>query len=87
VKDCCLAAGAGIVQSRTSVNVGSAVKEKTRGVRVAIFRSHMQQRSSCKTHPASGGVAKIEFGESLIDQCRVSVKVLFEKIKAAAQQI
>jgi hypothetical protein len=47
----------------------------------------MQERSSLKREAASTGHAAIEFGETLIYDCRIGINLLNQTIEPAAKQL
>ena len=54
----------GIIDCCAGIDVGPTVEEQSDGCNVAVFRSHMQKRSSLQQKGTSAGLAAIEFRET-----------------------
>ena len=61
MEDCCLPADAGLIDGCAGIDVGATVEQQSGRCEVAVFRGHMQQRSSLKQEATSAGLAAIEF--------------------------
>ncbi len=87
MEDCGLPADAGLIDCRAGIDVRATVKKQRDRCEVAVFRSHMQERSSLKQEVAPAGLAAIEFGETLMHECGISVTQLSQTIEPAAEQL
>src|SRR5260370_31682893 len=87
MEDCSVATDAGIIDRCAGIDVRPTIEEE-RGCReVAVFRGHMQERSSLKQEIAPTGLAAIEFGKTLITEWGIGVNQLSQTIKPAAEQL
>ena len=76
MEDCSVPADAGLIDCCAGIDVRPTVEEQSDRSEVAVFRGHMQECSSLKREFAPAGHATIEFGETLIHECRISVNQL-----------
>ena len=65
MENCRLPADAGVIDCRAGIDVRATVEEQSGRCKVAVFRSHMQQRSSLKQEVAPAGLAAVELGKRL----------------------
>src|SRR5206468_1557268 len=76
MEDGSLPADAGLIDCCAGIDVRATVKKQRDCCGVAVFRSHMQQRSSLKQEAAPTGLAAIEFGETPGHECGIGVNQL-----------
>ena len=86
MEDCSVPADAGLIDCCAGIDVGPTVEEQSDRCEVAVFRGHMQERSSLKREAAPAGHAAIEFRETLIHECGIGVNQLCQIIEPAAEQ-
>src|SRR5262245_51456478 len=86
MEDCRLPADAGLIDCCASIDVGATIEKQSGRRYVAVFRGHMQERSSLKQEETSAGLAAIEFWETLIHEPRIGANQLCQIIELAAQQ-
>ena len=87
MEECRLPADAGLIDRCAGIDVRTVVEEKSDRCEVAVFRGHMQERSSLKRELAPAGHAPIEFREPFIHECRVRVNLRRQTIEPAAEQL
>src|SRR5260370_14198684 len=86
MEDCCLPADAVLIDCCAGIDVGPTVEEQSDRCEVAVFRGRMQERSPPKREFASAGHAAIEFGETPIHECGISVNQLRQVVQPPAEQ-
>jgi hypothetical protein len=86
MEDCRLPADARLIDCCAGIHVGPTVEEQSDRCKVAVFRSHMQKRSSLKQEETSAGLAAIEFRETFIHESGIAVNQLCQIIEPAAEQ-
>ena len=86
MEDCRLPADAGLIDCCAGIDVRPTVEKQRDRCEVAVFRGHMQQRSSLKQEVAPAGLAAIEFGETPVHECGIGVNQLSQTIEPAAEQ-
>ena len=87
MEDCRLPADAGLIDRCAAIDVCSTVEKQSGCCRVAVFRGHMQERSSLKQEVAPAGLAAIEFRKTLIHERGIRVNLLSQTIEPAAEQL
>ena len=86
MKDCRLPADAGLIDCCAGIDVGPTVEEQSDGCNVAVFRSHMQKRSSSQQEETSTGLAAIEFRETFLHESGIGVDQLCQIVEPAPEQ-
>ena len=86
VEDCRLPTDTGLIDYCAGIDVRATVEQQRDRCGAAVFRSHMQERSSLKREEAPAGHAAIEFGETPIHECGIRVYQLGQPIEPAAKQ-
>jgi hypothetical protein len=87
MENCSVTADAGLIDCCAGIDVRPTIEEQSGRCGGAIFRGHMQERSSLKQEVAPAGLAAIEFGKTLIHECGISVNQLSQTIEPAAEQL
>src|ERR1700730_14152695 len=83
---CRLPADAGLIDCCAGIDVGPTVEEQSGRCNVAVFRSHMQERSSLQQKRTSAGLAAVEFRETLIHESGICINQHRQIIETAAEQ-
>src|SRR5882672_3693237 len=86
MENCSVSTDAGPIDRGAGINVGPTIKEQSGRFERAIFRGHMQERSSLKREAAAAAHAAIEFRETPVYECGISVNLLSQTIPPAAEQ-
>jgi hypothetical protein len=86
MEDCGLPADAGLIDRCAGIDVCPTVEKQRGRCGVAVFRSHVQERSTLKQEVAPARLTAIEFGETLIYECGISVNLFSQTVEPAAEQ-
>src|SRR5437016_5951207 len=81
-----LPADAALIEGCAGVDVGPAVEQQRDCRSIAVFRGHMQERSSSKQEETSAGLAAIEFRETSIHESGLGVNQLRQLVEPATEQ-
>src|SRR5262245_39578285 len=85
MENCRLSADARLIGGCAGIDVSSAVEQESGRGKIAVFRSHMQERTSSKKEGTSAGLAGIELGEAFIHECGIGVNQLRQMIESAQE--
>src|SRR5882724_1091977 len=86
MEDCSLPTDASIIDCGAGIDVGPTVEEQRDRCNVAVFRSHMQKRSSLKQEGTSACLAAIEFCEAFVYESGLGINQFCQIIEPAAEQ-